>query len=201
MPVSKEDNSGMHVPDSDHWTAADLDHLPENGLRHEVLNGQLVVNAAPKLRHQVVVNALQRAIEAVLPAEYYAIPGVGILIGEDEPIPDIVVGTGTIPLDDRGIAAAQIALALEVVSQSTTLTDRMLKPVLYAEAGIRNYWRIETNRFKGQLPGELLPVLFGYELGEEGEYELVHRVSSGNKVGLSSPFDFTIDPGDLLPGE
>ncbi len=42
----------MPSPGSDRWTAADLDHLPDDGLRYEVLNGQLVVNAAPKPRQQ-----------------------------------------------------------------------------------------------------------------------------------------------------
>lgn len=34
------------APGLDRWTAADLDHMPENGLRYEALNGQLVVNPA-----------------------------------------------------------------------------------------------------------------------------------------------------------
>ncbi|GAB3210069.1 Uma2 family endonuclease [Nocardia tengchongensis] len=81
-------------------------------------------------------------------------PGVGVLIGEDEPIPDLVVGIGNIPLDAHGISAAQIQLAVEVVSRSTAAMDRRIKPDLYAEGGIPNYWRLETSRFKGQLPGE-----------------------------------------------
>ncbi|MEU2252701.1 hypothetical protein [Nocardia xishanensis] len=51
----------MPVPGSDHWTAADLDHMPEDGLRYEVLNGLLVVNAAPKPRHQWLIKWLGRA--------------------------------------------------------------------------------------------------------------------------------------------
>lgn len=191
-------DSWLRMPVSGRWTAADLDHLPENGLRYEVLNGQLVVSPVPEPRHQVVTRAVDRAIGEVLPEGLFALPGVGVLIGDDEPIPDAIVGTGAIPWDDRGIPAEQILLAVEVVSRSTTLMDRMVKPVLYAEAGIPNYWRVETHRFRDQLPGEELPVLFAYVLGESGEYELLHRSAAGTSVTLRSPFEFTIDPGTLL---
>ncbi len=74
----------------------------------------------------------------------------------------------------------------------------MVKPILYAQAGIPNYWRIEINSFKGRLPGEELPVLFAYALGESGEYELVRRAAAGAEVTLRAPFEFTVDPATLL---
>ena len=46
MAMPMPEPSTMFMPVSDRWTAADLDHLPENGIRYEVLNGQLVVNPA-----------------------------------------------------------------------------------------------------------------------------------------------------------
>ncbi|WP_280233541.1 Uma2 family endonuclease [Nocardia cyriacigeorgica] len=189
----------MPVPRSDRWTAADLDEMPDNGLRYEVLNGQLVVNAAPKPRHQWLIKWLERALDDSLPPGLFTIVGVGVLIGDDEPIPDLVVGAGSIPMDGRGIPVEQVRLAVEVVSGPTTLQDRMVKPVLYAAAGIPNYWRFEINSFKGRLPGEELPVLFAHALGSDNQYEQTHRVPAGEKVTLRSPFEFSIDPGDLLP--
>lgn len=173
--------------------------MPEDGLRYEVLNGQLVVNAARKPRHQWLVQCLVRALTASAPSGYLVLEGVGVLIDEDEPIPDLIVANGPINWDDRGIPVAQVQLVVEVVSKSTTLQDRMVKPVVYAEAGITNYWRFEPNAFKGQLPGESLPVLFAHELGADGTYQLTHRVSAGDTVTLRSPFEFTIDPATLLP--
>ncbi|WP_433659510.1 Uma2 family endonuclease [Nocardia sp. CA-128927] len=189
----------MPVPHADHWTAADLDNIPDDGLRYEVLNGLLVVNAAPKPKHQWLIKWLGRALDAALPSGLFVMEGVGVLIGEDEPIPDLVAAVGPIEWDSRGIPADQVRLVVEVVSRSTTLQDRMVKPVVYAEAGIPNYWRFEINPFKGQLPGESLPILFAHELGADKTYELTHRVSAGDTVTLRSPFEFTIDPGSLLP--
>lgn len=199
MPAPEADNSKMHVPSSDRWTAADLDHLPENGLRYEVLNGQLIVNAAPKPVHQWVVTELRDAIKPALPPNFMVHAGVGVLIGDDEPIPDLLIATGPIVWDDRGIPADQVNLAVEVVSRSTTMADRVVKPLLYAAAGIPNYWRLETSRFKGQLPGETLPVLFTFTLGAAGEYELDRRVAGGAEATLKTPFDLTLDLATLLP--
>ncbi len=189
----------MPMPHADHWTAADLDNIPEDGLRYEVLNGQLVVNAAPKPRHQLLIKGLERALDAVVPSGHIVVEGLGVLIGDDEPIPDLMVVTVPFDLDDRGIPVEQVKLAVEVVSKSTTLQDRMAKPVLYGEAGIPNYWRFEINPFRGQLSGESLPVLFAHELGDDKTYELTHRVAAGDTVTLRSPFEFTIDPATLLP--
>ncbi|WP_280215772.1 Uma2 family endonuclease [Nocardia cyriacigeorgica] len=181
------------------WTAADLDGLPENGLRYEVLNGQLVVSPVPEPRHQVLIQRLLRVLDDAAPTTFVALGGVGILIGDDEPIPDVIVATEPIPWDARGIPVEQVQLAVEVVSASTTLQDRMVKPVLYAAAGIPNYWRFEINSFKGRLPGEELPVPFAHVLGSDNTYEQTHRVPAGEKVTLRSPFDVTIDPAALLP--
>ncbi|MBH0776230.1 Uma2 family endonuclease [Nocardia bovistercoris] len=189
----------MPIRRADRWTAADLDHMPEDGLRYEVLNGQLVVNAAPKPRHQRLVNWLDRTLYTLVPADHEVMTGVGVLIGQDEPIPDLIVLTGEVPPDARGIPVAQVVLAVEVVSASTTLQDRMVKPTLYADAGIPHYWRFEINPFNGQLPGEPLPVLFAHTLGPSGAYELTHRVPAGQAATLHAPFPLTLDPATLLP--
>ncbi|MEV0032962.1 Uma2 family endonuclease [Nocardia sp. NPDC050793] len=187
------------VPGSECWTSADLDRMPDDGLRYEVLNGQLVVNAFPTPRHQWVIKRLESALEAVRSDGYEVMQGVGVLIGDDEPIPDLIVVSGPIDWDGRGIPVEQVELAVEVVSKSTTLQDRMVKPVLYSEAGIPNYWRFEFNPFKGQLPGESLPVAFVHALGGDSSYEPTHRVAAGEKVTVRTPFEFTIDPAALLP--
>lgn len=164
-----------------------------------MVNGLLVVTAAPNLRHQLLIQGLSRALDAAVPSGYLTLPGTGVLIGDDEPIPDLIAAIGSIEWDSRGIPADQVKLVVEVVCKSTTLQDRMVKPLVYAAAGIPNYWRFEIYPFKGQLPGESLPVLFVHELSDNQSYELTHRVAAGDTVTLRSPFEFTIDPGALLP--
>ncbi|KAF0848808.1 Uma2 family endonuclease [Nocardia caishijiensis] len=189
----------MPVPRSDHWTAVDLEQLPDDGSRYEVLNGQLVVTVAPKPVHQWLIKRLTQVLYAAVPADRLVLDGVGVLIGDDEPIPDLMVVEGSIDWHGRGVPVGQVELAVEVVSRSTTLQDRMVKPVLYAQAGIPTYWRFEINSFRSRLADEQLPVLFAYSLGADGEYMLTHRASAGVPVALRTPFEVTFDPGVLLP--
>lgn len=189
----------MPAPHHDYWTAADLDNLPEDGLRYEVLNGQLVVNAAPKPRHQLLIQRLVRVLVDAAPVDSLVLDGVGVIIGDDEPIPDVMVTTGTVDLDARGLPVAQVDLVVEVVSRSTTMTDQVVKPIMYSAAGIASYWRFEINPFAGQFPGEQAPVLFAYRLGPDGGYEQTHRVAAGDTADLRTPFPVTITPASLLP--
>ncbi|WP_280335348.1 Uma2 family endonuclease [Nocardia wallacei] len=198
MALPAPDSGCVRPPVGGRWTASDLDCFPEDGLRYEVLDGQLVVTPAPALRHQIVLQWLMFALIHAVPEGSWVLPGVGILIGDDEPIPDLIVGVGERAPDARGIAVEQIILAVEVVSPCTTLQDTLVKPVVYAQAGIPNYWRIEAHSFKGRLPDEAVPVLFAHVLGRNGEYEATHRISAGECATLHSPFEFTIDPATLL---
>ena len=45
------------MPDRE-WTADDLDDLPDDGLRHELVDGVLLVRAAPVARHQLALSQL-----------------------------------------------------------------------------------------------------------------------------------------------
>ncbi|MEV5838452.1 Uma2 family endonuclease [Nocardia sp. NPDC052112] len=189
----------MPIPGLRDWTAADLDHLPENGLRYEVLNGQLIVTAAPTPRHQTLIACLVRALEVALPPGHVVLAGVGVLVGDDEPVPDLIVVSGPIQWDDSAVLVEQVKLVVEVVSESTALQDRMVKPVLYAAAGIPNYWRVEINPFGDQLVNEALPVVFTHVLGADETYAQKHRVATGDIVTVRDPFEFTVDPASLMP--
>jgi hypothetical protein len=163
-----------------------------------VYNGQIIVGAGAELRHQRLVKWLDRAVEDALPDGHFSVTGVRVLIGDIVPIPDLIVGVGDIPMACPGVPAAQVLLAVEIVSSATALQDRLVKPLVYAEAGIPNYWRIEINPFEGRLPGEELPVLFAYTRDDDGEYQLTTRVAAGTSATMLSPFEFTVDPATLM---
>jgi hypothetical protein len=56
-----------------------------------------------------------------------------------------VVTTGPVPDDVVWLTPDVVALALEIVSKGSERTDRWLKPVEYAEAGIVRFWRVEPD--------------------------------------------------------
>ncbi|MFF3565753.1 Uma2 family endonuclease [Streptomyces sp. NPDC002574] len=61
-------------------------------------------------------------------------------------VPDIVVAdAAATATDEAGIDAEAVLLVVELVPPGTRTMDRRLKPLLYAEAGIASYWRVEPD--------------------------------------------------------
>ncbi|HEX2894675.1 MAG TPA: hypothetical protein VHO29_11810 [Marmoricola sp.] len=55
------------LPRSRALKVADLESMPDDGHRYELIDGSLVVTPAPSVRHQVVSMALTRALLAHVP--------------------------------------------------------------------------------------------------------------------------------------
>lgn len=128
------------------WTLADVQALPESS-RVEVIDGALIVNPSPLPLHQRIVRRLAAQLEPQLPGEWQLEAGVDVLLSEaplDYLAPDIVVFTADTPLSTRPIPAGAILLVVEAVSRGSRREDRGAKPLAYAEAGIRHYWRVES---------------------------------------------------------
>jgi Uma2 family endonuclease len=184
----------------DEWVKLVTSDFITDGRRVEVVEGSLIVSPAPALSHQVAADAL-RTVLAAAPSDLLVVTAVGLPMPEAEAgfIPDIMVV-------DRAAARASgvmpqpsaVRLVVEVVSPSTVTTDRRVKPEKYAAAGIPAYWRVELRRFRGQLPGEVLPVLFAHALSESGEYELVHRVDASEPAKLAAPYEVHLDLTELV---
>ena len=55
------------LPRGQAFTRADLDAMPDDGHRYEIIDGSLVVTPAPSLRHQIIVLNLAIALKASCP--------------------------------------------------------------------------------------------------------------------------------------
>ena len=77
------------------WTYEDYANLPEDGLRHEVINGELFVNPSPSVPHQHVSKRLQyqlyTKIELAGHGLFFAAPMVVQLSEFDIVQPDLIV--------------------------------------------------------------------------------------------------------------
>ncbi|MFT4051083.1 MAG: Uma2 family endonuclease [Microbacterium sp.] len=58
----------MSLPYGRELVRADLDALPDDGHRHELIDGVLVATPAPRFRHQDAVGGLYTVLRAALPA-------------------------------------------------------------------------------------------------------------------------------------
>jgi Uma2 family endonuclease len=128
------------------WTTDDLDQLPEDGIRRELLDGVLLVSPSPTDIHQIIAGRLMVALEETCPDDLQVTQAVEIRMSSTRSfIPDVLVATDEAARRrGRFYAPHEVVLAVEIVSPSSVSMDRITKPALYAQAGIPFYWRIEV---------------------------------------------------------
>jgi len=132
-------------------TVDDLEAMPEDGNRYEVIEGELFVSRAPGLPHQLVsVNVLyelrkyldQHSIGTVVPT-----PGL-ILSKYSGVIPDIVFFThargAEIIANDRLNAAPELVIEILSPGRENLARDRVAKRQLYAKHSVREYWIVDS---------------------------------------------------------
>lgn len=182
--------AALLAPPPQGWTISDVDALPENGLRYELVDGVPRVMTPPKAKHQRAQRRLANRLEDAAPAGLSVFEGVGVILASDQrPIPDVVVIRGEEGDDElSNFPAERVLLAAEVVSRSSRSDDRFRKPAQYAQAGIPVYLRVELDP----------PHVVAYRLGPDGVYVESGRAEPGQLLTLDEPFQVTIDPASLL---
>lgn len=176
------------------WTVDDLARLPDDGLRYEIIDGNLLVSPPPASRHQRAAHRLTAALNRALDPEWEALEAVGVTLREQSPtklvVPDVVVArASTVDADAKTLSPADVALLVEVVSPSSVSKDRVLKPAMLAEAGIPAYWRVEFNKVGGAT------VVLNHLV--DGEYVEKDVVRSGEVRQVDWPFAFRLAPAEL----
>lgn len=181
---------------AERWTVADLAHFPnDDGLRYEIIDGELHVTKAPHSFHQVVAGRIVARLDdwAIAYNNGLAINAPGIILdGEDNLIPDAIwisqqrLGYA---LDVDGKLHEMPELVIEVVSPgaANARRDRELKPAVYARRGAVEYWIVDWLRREIEVyhnnQGEMnLAVLF-----REGE-TLVSTLLDGFAMPLAPLF-------------
>ncbi|WP_287129462.1 Uma2 family endonuclease [Candidatus Cyanaurora vandensis] len=130
------------------WTTADLELLPDNGTRYEIIDGELFMTRAPHWDHQeacLSVGAALRAWSKETGLGRTTInPGV-IFSDTDAVIPDVVWASQArlaLVLDTSGHLTAAPELVVEVLSLGVEheRRDRVTKLKLYSVRGVQEYW-------------------------------------------------------------
>jgi Uma2 family endonuclease len=138
------DTTELHRAGS--WRFDQLDELPDDGRRYEVVDGLLVVSPPPSTWHQFVAAGLMRQLDRQNPGGWHVLHELGLLLGHDGRVPDVaLLSTDESLLGESPPGPEHVGLIIEVVSPSSRKTDRFAKPGEYAEAGIPLYWRVETD--------------------------------------------------------
>lgn len=131
-------------------TLADYERIPDDGNRHEIVEGEEFVTPAADVGHQRTSRKLEFLLE-----QHVASRGLGEVF--DAPI-DVVLSDGDVVQPDLlfvsreraaivGVRNVQGApdLIVEILSPSTAAVDRTIKLELYARAGVREYWIVDRD--------------------------------------------------------
>lgn len=124
----------------------DVQELPDDGRRFELVDGVLLVSPVPHYRHQRAATRLGALLHSACPdgLEVFC-PSVVWRISEHTVFgPDALVVRPS-ELFDRGLDGTP-ALAVEILSPSTKLRDLGLKRRAYEEAGLPWYWIVNPKK-------------------------------------------------------
>jgi Uma2 family endonuclease len=173
------------------YTRADLEQTPDDGRRYEVIDGVLVVSAAPGRVHQRAAFKLAMLLDAAAPADFEVLLGpLAVALADDTELqPDVMVGRRS-DFTEREIERP--VLAVEVLSPSTRLFDTHVKRARLERAGIASYWIVDPIA----RPSDA--VLVAWEMGDDGEYRQVAKAVGDESVVLTRPYPVTIVPADLV---
>jgi Uma2 family endonuclease len=131
-------------------TVADLDLMPDDGNRYELIEGDLYVSKTPGLTHQgtsgEVVYSIRSSLSRNPLGRVFATPGV-IFNNVNAVIPDIVFTSfdtldATVK-DDRIHGAPDLAIEVLSPGSDNARRDRVAKRYAYAKFGVKEYWIVD----------------------------------------------------------
>jgi Uma2 family endonuclease len=146
------------------WTVEMLRQLPDDGNRHEIIDGELLVSAAPSWDHGAVVADLHLLIGPYVLQHhigYTRIAPQEVELGDATLVePDLFV----VPLVNgrrprTWEETRTLLLAVEVLSPSSAHWDRVVKRALYQSQGVAEYWIVDIDArvVERWRPGESRP--------------------------------------------
>ena len=168
-------------------TRADLDALPDDGLRHELIDGQFVMTPAPGTDHQTISDSLVEMFRPLLRGTELRMISApyDVVLGPHLVQPDIVVAPRA-TFTSRDLPEPPL-LVIEILSPSTTHLDRGRKREIYAEAGIPHYWIVDPDG----------PAIITFEL-TDGAYTETAHATGGQTLSIERPIAVRLTPADLL---
>ncbi|HTR21311.1 MAG TPA: Uma2 family endonuclease [Gemmatimonadales bacterium] len=140
----------MPAPEPPVTTIEQLLALPDDRLRHELLDGVHVVSPAPRPRHQIALGKLWSHLLEVtrtrLDVYVFSSPADIVLGPKTLVQPDLFVVRRTPGKRlERWADVGVPLLAMEILSSTTALRDRGAKRRIYQRAGVAEYWIVDVD--------------------------------------------------------
>ena len=140
------------------WTRTDIDRMPEDGNRYEVVDGALFVSPPPSPEHEGIIYELAALLDAFVRRN--AIGAVlsgkpAVVYGDSYVEPDIVGCERPRPFPKKWDDMPRPFLLVEVISPTSWRRDRVFKHTLYTRERVE-YWIVdpEARTFTIASPGQ-----------------------------------------------
>ncbi|MFI6506049.1 Uma2 family endonuclease [Streptosporangium sp. NPDC050855] len=169
------------------FVAGDLDRLRGIPPHTELVDGTLVFVSPQTNFHMSVLFLLESELRRAVPADLRVRREMTVTLGKRQrPEPDIVVvhAEAVKGRKQTTYRPEDVVLAVEVVSDESEIRDRERKPVLYAQAGITHFWRVEEINDR--------PTVYVYELDPATRTYALMGIHH-DRLKVSVPFDVDID--------
>ena len=167
--------------------------FPEDGQRHEIIDGEHYVTPSPNLRHQELVGRLHLAIGNFLTENRHLgrlfLARLDVVLSRYDVVePDLLFVAG----DQLGILTEKNvqgppALVIEVLSRRTRKRDAQIKRRLFERSGVREYWLVDPE----------LDLVQVFQSAEQGVMVRVAELTAEAREVLMTP----LLPGWALPLE
>jgi Uma2 family endonuclease len=180
-------------------TYKDYLDIPEDGRRHEILDGEHFVTPAPSRRHQAVSIRLSSILHLFVDehglGEVYAAPFDVVLSNHDIVEPDVLfVSAQRLSHMTEGNFQGAPDLVVEILSPGTRRVDLGLKLERYEAFGVLEYWLVDPD-------GETVTVHrleeggFGKAVALDADDVLTTPLLPGLKLRLEKIFAKSAHPG------
>jgi Uma2 family endonuclease len=175
------------LPQGRPLTAADLETMPDDGHRYELIDGALIVTPSPAVPHQRVVGNLYVLLRAACTADLEVmLAPLDVTVSEITVLqPDLLVAPRT-TLAGRKMVGLPV-LAVEVLSPSTRLIDLNLKRAAFERAEVGSYWVVDPEAAS----------ITAWHL-EDGRYVEQPWTVDDEVFSVNRPFPIEFRPDDLV---
>jgi Uma2 family endonuclease len=173
------------------FTRHDLDAMPDDGNRYELVDGALIVTPSPSRRHQGVSARLHAALTSACPEHLRVLSApLDFVIADDTTLqPDLVVVDAAVVRDER--APLRPHLVVEILSPNTRLLDLHVKRERYASAGVPSYWIVDPDLDDAEPSIVLLDLV-------DGQYVESAAAVGEAEVTSAAPVSLTLTPAALV---
>ncbi len=173
-------------PQQGEWNYEAYTRLPDNGMRYEIIGGELFMSPAPRPKHQDAILNLSHALVGWVKknklGKIYIAP-IDVRLPElaDPVQPDLLF----IRQENLSIIKDQFIegipdLTAEIFSPGSKGYDRRKKFELYAQAGVKEYWMVDPEACTVEiyvLRGEAYALLGSFTADDEAYSEVLDGFS------------------------